>query len=90
MRALGTKPKKAVKIILIHAFFIILISGAVGISTGLLVSFVFLIPEPSISTNDLVIIIAWPLLTMGFLCLTSLYPALKIAKKPIASLISRY
>jgi len=90
IRALGAKPKKAVKIILIQAFFILLISGAIGISIGLFVSFAFLIPEPAISTNDLIIIIAWALLTTGFLCLTSLYPALKIAKKPIASLISRW
>lgn len=89
IRALGAKPRKAVTIVLIYAFLIILISGAIGISIGLFVSFAFLIPEPAISTNDLIIIMAWPLLTISFLCVATLYPALKIAKKPIASLISR-
>jgi ABC-type antimicrobial peptide transport system permease subunit len=90
IRALGAKPKKAAEIIWIHAFLIILISGAVGIFIGLFVSFAFIIPEPSISANALLIIFAWLFLTLGFLCLTSLYPALKIARKPIARLISRW
>lgn len=88
IRALGAKPRKALTIILMQAIFITLISGTTGISIGLLVSFVFLIPQPVISTSGIVIMIAWPLLTVGFLCVSSFYPALKIAKKPIASLLS--
>ena len=88
VRALGAKPRKALTIILVQAILITLISGIIGISIGLLVSFAFLIPQPAISTGGIVIMIAWPLLTIGFLCASSLYPALKIAKKPIASLLS--
>jgi len=88
IRALGAKPRRALTIILVQAIFITLISGTIGTSIGLLVSLAFLIPQPVISTSGIIIMIAWPLLTIGFLCVSSLYPALKIAKKPIASLLS--
>ena len=89
IRALGAKPRKALSIVLMQAIFITLISGAIGVSSGLLVSLVFLIPQPAISTSGAIIMIAWPLSIIGFLCASSLYPAFKIARKPIASLLSR-
>ncbi len=89
IRALGAKPRKALTIILEQAVFVTLISGAIGISIGLLVSFAFLIPQPVISTNGIILMTAWLLFAMGFLCASSLYPALKIARKPIVSLLSR-
>ena len=89
IRALGAKPRKALKIVLVQAIFITLISGAIGVSSGLLVSLVFLIPQPAISTSGVIIMTAWALSIIGFLCASSLYPAFKIARKPIASLLSR-
>lgn len=87
IRALGAKPRKIVKIVLIQTLFITMISGAIGISFGLLVPLVFLIPEATISTTSLATITAWPLVTIGLLSLSSLYPAIRIARKPIAALI---
>jgi len=87
IRALGAKPGKIVKIVLIQTFLIAFASGAVGIPIGLLIPLVFLIPEATISTISLFTIAAWPILTVCLLSLASLYPAIKIAHKPISTLV---
>jgi ABC-type antimicrobial peptide transport system permease subunit len=88
MRALGAKPKCIMKIVFSQAFLIILVSAAIGISVGLLITFKFLIPEPLISQGTLVSIGEWLLLIIGILCASSLYPALKAVKQRIVDAIS--
>ena len=89
MRALGTKPKSILKIVFTEALIITLISGAIGISAGFFVTFAFLIPEPIISLHSVAIVTASLLLALVLLSLSSLYPAVKITKKSIASIISQ-
>jgi len=88
MRALGAKPKSIMKIVLSQAFLIILVSAAIGISVGLLITFKFLIPEPLISQSTLVSIGELLLLIVGILCASSLYPALKAVKQRVVDAIS--
>ncbi len=87
MRALGAKPRGIMKIIFTQALLITLISGAIGISVGLFVTFVFLIPEPVVSQYTLVSVAGWLLLALGLLCSSSLYPAMKAVKKSVVSAI---
>ncbi len=87
MRALGAKPRSIMKIIFTQALLITLISGAIGISVGLFVTFVFLIPEPVVSQNTLLYIAGWLLLALSLLCLSSLYPAMKAVKKSVVGAI---
>jgi ABC-type antimicrobial peptide transport system permease subunit len=89
MRALGAKPPTIVKLMVAESFLILLISGAIGIFTGFFVSFVFLIPEPVITNNALLSIVGWLLLALGFICLSSLYPAIKTIKEPIPKAMSQ-
>jgi len=87
MRALGAKPRSIMKIIFTQALLITLVSGAIGISVGLLITFVFLIPEPVISQNTLVSVAGWLLFALSLLCLSSLYPAMKAIKKSVVGAI---
>jgi len=87
MRALGAKPRSIMKIIFTQALLITLISGAIGISVGLFVTFVFLIPEPVVSQYTFVSVAGWLLLTLSLLCLSSLYPAMKAVKKSVVNAI---
>ncbi|MDH5438830.1 MAG: ABC transporter permease [Candidatus Bathyarchaeota archaeon] len=89
MRALGAKPKVILKIVFTEALIITLISGAIGVFVGLFFTFVFLIPEPIISHLTLVSVAGWLLLALSFLCLSSLYPAMKVVKKSIAGVLSQ-
>jgi ABC-type antimicrobial peptide transport system permease subunit len=89
MRALGAKPKMIMKIVFMEALIITLISGAVGIFVGLFFTFVFLIPDPVISQFTLFSVIGLLLLSLGLLCLFSLYPAFRVVKKSVASVLSQ-
>ena len=88
MRALGAKPRTIMKIVFSQALIIILVSGAIGISVGLLITFGFLIPDPVISQSTLISVSAWLLVILGLLCASSLYPALKAVKKTVVNAIS--
>jgi len=88
MRALGAKPRTIMKIVFSQALIIILLSGAIGISVGLLITFGFLIPDPVISQSTLISVSAWLLVILGLLCVSSLYPALKAVKKTVVDAIS--
>jgi ABC-type lipoprotein release transport system permease subunit len=89
MRALGAKPKIIMKIVFMEALIVTLISGAVGIFVGLFFTFVFLIPDPVISQFTLLSVIGLLILALGLLCLFSLYPAVRVAKKSVASVLSQ-
>jgi len=88
MRALGAKPRTIVKTIFLQAFLIVLASGAIGISVGFAITWLFLIPEAVVSFLTLTTIMGWLLLAIVIISLTSLYPAVRTTKKSIAQIIS--
>jgi ABC-type antimicrobial peptide transport system permease subunit len=89
MRALGAKPKAIIKIVFAEALIVTLISGVIGVFVGLFFTFGFLIPEPIISNFTLVSVVGWLVLALGLLCLSSLYPAVKVVKKSIVGALSQ-
>lgn len=88
MRALGAKPGTILKIVLTETSLLVLISGAIGITAGTLVTWLFLIPEPVISPLSLALTFGWLLLALVVISLTSLYPAIRVAKQPVAKIVS--
>ena len=86
--ALGAKPKSIMKIVFSQALLIIIVSGATGISSGLFITLEFLIPDPVISQYTLIVVPTLLLVTLLILCISSLYPALKAAKKTVIEAIS--
>ncbi len=88
MRALGAKPRTIIKIVFSQALLIILVSGAIGISAGLFITFEFLIHDPVISQSSQISLSVLLLTILGLLCVSSLYPALKAVKKTVVQAIS--
>jgi len=89
MRALGAKPKAILKIVFTQALIVTMISWAIGVFVGLFFTLVFLIPEPIISHFTLVSVAGWLLMSLSFLCLSSLYPAARVVRKSVASVLSK-
>jgi len=89
MRALGAKPLTIIKLMVAESLLILLLSGAIGIFTGLFVSLVFLIPEPVITSDVLFVIVGWLLLALGLILLSSLYPATRVIREPIPKAVSQ-
>lgn len=90
MRAVGAKPKAVLRVIFAQALIVTLISGAVGILAGSLITFLLLIPEPVIPYSTVVSIVGWLLIVLGFLSISSLYPAIRTVKMPVASELSQH
>jgi ABC-type antimicrobial peptide transport system permease subunit len=88
MRAVGAKPRSIMKIVFSQAMIIVLLSGALGISAGLFITFRFLIPEPVLSQVTLVSVSAGLFAVLVLLCVSSLYPALKAVKKTVVDTLS--
>ena len=87
MKAIGVKLQGITKIVLVQALIIVLVSGAVGLSAGLLISF-FLLPEPVISVASIVTIFLSFFLALAFLAICSLYPTVRTVKKSVIKAIS--
>jgi ABC-type antimicrobial peptide transport system permease subunit len=90
MRALGAKPRSIMKIVFSQALIIILVSGTIGISAGLFITFRFLIPDPVISHFTIISVSSWITLILALLCASSMYPALKAVKKTVVEAISDF
>ncbi len=88
MRAIGAKPTKVIKIVLVQALVVVFVGGIAGISLGYFVSFWFLIAEPVISPSTIAFSLAFLIAILGVLCVSSILPALKVAKKTVVEIIS--
>jgi ABC-type antimicrobial peptide transport system permease subunit len=89
MRALGAKPRKVISIIMMQASMNIFVSSAIGISIGLFLSYLFLVQSPIISQSGVSSVALWLLFAVGFLLVFCLYPAIRIARRNLASIIPR-
>jgi len=81
MRALGAKPSNMIKMLFSQSLMLVIISGMVGVSLGLVVTFTFFIPEATISQASLPIVAGSILLVLGWMSISGVYPAMNITRK---------
>jgi len=89
LRAVGTRPKTIVKIISEQSFIILLSSCAAGIPIGIMLTLLILVPEPVVTSYTILEIAGWLLIALVALFVSSLYPAIKFARKPILEIINQ-
>jgi len=83
MRAVGAKPKMVTSIAVTQVLIILFSSALSGVTIGLLLTYLFIVPEPVISLSTIYSIFGLLAFTIAFLGLSSLYPTLKTVKKPV-------
>jgi ABC-type antimicrobial peptide transport system permease subunit len=83
LRALGANPKTVLGIVSVQSLIILLGSYAVGIALGLITTLLILVQEPLITTSTVIEIAGWLLLALIITFASSLYPAVRFAKKPL-------
>lgn len=88
LRAIGAKPKAVVKIISGQSFIVLLSCYAAGITLGMTLTLLILVPEPLVTSDSVAEIAGWLLIAFATTFLLSLYPAIKFAKKPISEIIT--
>ncbi len=88
LRAVGANPRGIVKIISGQSLIILLLCYAVGITVGIIVTLLILIPGPLVTIGTVAEIAGWLLIILAVTLAVNLYPAIKFAKKPIPEIIT--
>jgi len=89
LRALGTKPKTITKIVSEQSFIILLSSFGAGVPIGIILTLLILVPEPIITSYTVLEIAGWLLIGLLVVFVSSLYPTIKFARKPILETMNR-
>lgn len=88
LRAVGARPRTLVKIVMTQNSLVLLSSWAAGIALGIMVTLLILMPEPVVGVGTIMEIAAWLLLALAAILASSIYPVLRLAKKPILEIMS--
>ena len=89
MRALGAKPGIILKVVVFQTFLLVLCGALFGLPVGMAVVLTFLIPEPIVSQNAVVVIAFLIFGVIVSLCLASLVPGKNAARTLIVPAVSR-
>jgi ABC-type lipoprotein release transport system permease subunit len=86
--AMGTKSETVIAILGVQSVIVLLSSFAIGISLGVIITLMILMPQPVVTSFTVFEITAWLFAALAGMFLLSLWPALKIAKNPILQIMS--
>ena len=89
LRALGIKPKTVTKIVSEQSFIILLSSFGAGVPIGIILTLLILVPEPIITSYTVLEIAGWLLIGLLVMFVSSLYPTIKFARKPILEIMNQ-
>jgi len=87
-RIMGTKPKDVVTILAVQSLIVLLSSVSVGISLGIIITLMLLIPQPVVTVFTIIVISGWLIAALAGMFLSSIWPAVRFAKKPILKIMS--
>jgi ABC-type antimicrobial peptide transport system permease subunit len=88
LRAVGAKPKTVVTIIAVQSLIVLFSSFAIGISLGVIITLLILMPQPVVTSFTILTIAGWLFAALAVMFLLSLYPAVRFARKPILKIMS--
>jgi len=89
LRALGIKSKAIAKIVSEQSSVILLSSFGVGVPIGIILTLLILVPEPIVTSYTVVEIAGWLLIAVLVVFVSSLYPTVKFARKPILEIMNQ-
>jgi putative ABC transport system permease protein len=89
LRALGARPITVLGIVSAQSLIVLLGSYAVGIAFGVITTLLILVQQPIVTTYTVLEIAGWLLLALGVTFASSVYPAIRFAKKPLLETITQ-
>lgn len=89
MRAVGAQSKNVFSMISEQSLLILFSSYGIGISIGTIVTLLILIPDPVITNFTILQIAGLQAIALMITLLSSLYPALRFARKPLIEVLGR-
>jgi ABC-type antimicrobial peptide transport system permease subunit len=88
LRALGLNSGGVLKLISLESLLTILASYGAGTSTGVILTMIFLIPDPIVTASAIVNVAVWLSVVFAATFVSSLYPAATFSKKDIVDMMS--
>ncbi|MGD0644817.1 MAG: ABC transporter permease [Candidatus Bathyarchaeia archaeon] len=88
LRAVGAKPKVVIFILAIQSIIVLISSFGVGISLGVILTLLILMPQPLVTSFTILEITGWLLVALVVMFIFSLYPAFRLAKSPILKILT--
>lgn len=83
LRAVGARPGTVIRIVSAQNMFIVLPSYGVGVAVGMIITELILVQNPLVTTFTLLKIAGLLIVALGATFLSSLYPALRFAHRPL-------
>ncbi len=88
LRAVGAKPNTIVAVMSIQSLTVLFSSFAVGISLGIIITLLILVPNPVVTMNTVLKVAIYLFVTLFGLLVLSLYPIIKTARTPILKIVA--
>ena len=88
LRAMGAKPKTILTVLAIQSMIVLLSSCAAGISLGIIITLLILVPQPVVTSFTVLEVAAWLFAALTGMFLLSLYPAVKLVKTSILRIMA--
>jgi putative ABC transport system permease protein len=89
LRALGAKPTSVLGMVSVQSLFVLLGSYAVGVAFGIIATLLVLVQQPVVSTFTILEIAGGLLLAFAITMVSSIYPAVRFANKPLLETITQ-
>jgi ABC-type antimicrobial peptide transport system permease subunit len=83
----GARPRTVLKIVTAQNLIVLLSSFGAGVAVGLMLSLLFLVQKPFVSVYGMLEISAGMLSVLAVTFAFSLYPSVRLSKKPTLELI---
>ena len=87
LRATGAKPRTVTTILAVQSMVVLLLSCAIGISFGIMITLLMLVPEPLVTNYTILEIVGWLLAALVGMFIPCLCSAAKLARKPILEIL---
>jgi ABC-type antimicrobial peptide transport system permease subunit len=87
MRATGARSNTILRIVSDQGLLVLLSSYGVGVALGIIVTLLVLIHDPVITAFTVFEIAAWQAMALGITLISSLYPAIRFARKPLFEIL---
>ncbi len=87
LRAVGARPRTVLKIVTAQNLIVLLSSFGAGVAVGLMLSLLFLVQKPFVSVYGMLEISGGMLSVLAVTFAFSLYPSVRLSKKPTLELI---
>ena len=88
LRAVGAKPKFVILVLAVQSAVILLSSFGIGISFGMIITFLFLLPQPIVTGFTILEIAGLLFAALAGVLLLDLYPAFKLARASILKIMA--